>query len=679
MPTGPSVDAKLVDLDGDGLPDLIWLTRNSLQIWLQRNGTFSDLVYSRTLKSPRAIAVGDVNGDGAKDVFVLESNNQMYATDPDLMLVNNGTGTGFSSLPIPQATFGTGDAVWPIDYDNNGLTDFAVANGAYGGNAGPVELIAFFPDTAGSAAANVRARLARSGHKVVNALTTSPVGPQHFASPESATTAMSPAPEATVGTSGSSGAGRRASTLGAPFLVTANPGGVAGNARSIRSSVTAGGRYVAFDSWASDLVPGDNNLRADVFVRDTRNGSTELISVSSSGGPANLPSGAPRITPDGRYVAFYSFASNLVAGVGNDLSHIFVRDRQTRTTRVVDAAANGTLANGESGAPSLSADGRYIAFESKATNLVPGVAVSRLQVFVKDMQTGSVTLASANIHGAIGDGTSVQPVITPDGHYVAFSSNASDLTPDVDTKNNYDVFRRDLRLGRTVKVSVSLSGPTKGNSLQPSISNNGRYVSFGSGARNLVTVPVATTSVQDIFVRDIVAGTTTEASVAADGGAANSRSELAHLSADGSSVVFTSFASNLTVDDADNREDIFIRDLVHSVTTKVSSTATGDPLNAKNYVSSASPDNSHVVFSSGTKAIQPNPTGSLQLYERDMGTIETAVAVDPTQRISVSRAGGNAGATGSPRHCGNRTPRDRPGADAPRAGPGTCANSGSAR
>jgi Tol biopolymer transport system component len=153
-------------------------------------------------------------------------------------------------------------------------------------------------------------------------------------------------------------------------------------------SISADGRYVAFDSGASNLVPGDSNNAQDVFVRDRENGTTERVSLASDGAEGNSASGEPSLSADGRYVAFASFASNFASGDGNGTRDIFVRDRESGTTERVSVASNGGEANGRSDAPSMSAGGRYVAFESIATNLVPGDSNIARDVFLHDRSGG---------------------------------------------------------------------------------------------------------------------------------------------------------------------------------------------------------------------------------------------------------------------------------------------------
>jgi Tol biopolymer transport system component len=263
-------------------------------------------------------------------------------------------------------------------------------------------------------------------------------------------------------------------------------------------SISADGRYVAFHSDASNLVPGDTNGTWDIFVHDRLTGQTTRVSVASDGTQGNNGSGDPSISADGRYVAFTSEASNLVPGDTNGTWDIFVHDRVTGQTTRVSVASDGSEGYGSSFSSSISADGRYVAFSSWASNLVPGDTNGWADVFVHDRVTGQTTRVSVASDGTEGNHVSLLPSISADGRYVAFSSWASNLVPG-DTNEVQDIFVHDRLTGQTSRVSVA-SGGTEGNGASefPSISADGRYVAFYSAASNLV--PGDTNGTWDIFV-----------------------------------------------------------------------------------------------------------------------------------------------------------------------------------
>src|SRR5262249_33256553 len=170
--------------------------------------------------------------------------------------------------------------------------------------------------------------------------------------------------------------------------VSISTGGVEADRDSGAPSISADGRFGAFESRATTLVADDTNKKQDVFVHDRQTGETTRVSISSAGVEGDGDSGAPSISADGRFVAFESRATNLVVGDTNKKQHVYVHDRQTGETTRMSISTEGLEADRNSGAPSISADGRLVVFESKATNLVAGDANKKQDVFVHDRQTG---------------------------------------------------------------------------------------------------------------------------------------------------------------------------------------------------------------------------------------------------------------------------------------------------
>ena len=340
--------------------------------------------------------------------------------------------------------------------------------------------------------------------------------------------------------------------------------GTEGNDVSVNAlDISADGRFVAFSSYASNLVSGDTNNNHDVFVRDRQTGQTTRVSVASDGSQANSDSGfsVVSLSADGRYVAFYSYASNLIAGDTNGEWDVFVHDRQTAQTFRVSVGTGGVEANNTSAWMSISADGRYVAFQSDASNLVPADTNGTGDVFVHDRQTLQTTRVSVPSDGAQGNATSGTPTISADGRYVAFDSYASNLIAG-DTNGECDVFVHDRQTAQTSRVSVASNG-TQGNAMthRPCPSADGRYVAFESDASNLV--PGDTNGISDVFVHDRATGSTTRVSVGpggvqANGSSASGRSPT--ISADGRYVAFPSDASNLVVADTNGKTDAFVHD-----------------------------------------------------------------------------------------------------------------------
>src|SRR5205823_5627817 len=244
------------------------------------------------------------------------------------------------------------------------------------------------------------------------------------------------------------------------------------NFDSSDASISSDGNKVAFLSNASDLVDGDTNGKDDIFVRNIRMGVTTRASVDSGGGNTNDHSTNPDISADGHVVAFASLASDLVQGDTNGFPDVFVRNLVAGTTTRVSVDTAGGDADNSSFDPSISADGRYVAFVSYASDLVAGDANGKADIFVRDLVAGTTVRASVDTAGGDPNNFSDSPDISADGRRIAFASLASDL---VAHDNNVcfseqgpvscvDVFVRDLVAGTTIRVSVDAGGgdPDKG-------------------------------------------------------------------------------------------------------------------------------------------------------------------------------------------------------------------------
>jgi Tol biopolymer transport system component len=349
---------------------------------------------------------------------------------------------------------------------------------------------------------------------------------------------------------------------GTTELVSVTPGGAVGNGTSNGSSISATGRFVVFNSGANDLVAGDTNGTLDVFVRDRQLGTTELVSLSGAGSLGNNLSGWGSATPDGRFVAFHSYATNLVAGDTNGTTDIFVRDRQLGTTERVSVSTAGAQATGGSQMARISADGSLVFFESDAPDLVAGDTNGWRDVFVHDRgtaETTRVSLSEADGQLTTCCGASAA-TISPDGRFVSFGSTSSGV---VAGATGYQVYLRDRVLGTTELVSATDAG-VPGNagstpSLMRGVSDDGRFVTFSSLASNLAAGDVNGAS--DVYVRDRLDGTTQLVSVATDGSFPNAPSANEVISADGSVIAFDSSATNLVADDVNGAYDVFTRGL----------------------------------------------------------------------------------------------------------------------
>jgi Tol biopolymer transport system component len=333
-----------------------------------------------------------------------------------------------------------------------------------------------------------------------------------------------------------------------------------GNGNCTGSAITPDARFVVFGSLASNLVPNDSNGGVrDVFVRDRQTGGIELVSVTPSGQSGNGASGPDSdpglcISADGRYVAFHSDASDLVAGDTNAQPDVFVRDRWLSQTVRVSVNSAGAQANHGAQFPALSADGRYVAFQSASTNLVANSG-SYLNIYVHDNQSGATTLASPSLIGSGANQPCNMATLSGDGHWLAFASTATDLVPGMSFTGLSEIFLRDLVLQTTQRVSLPLTGTnSSGTSEAPALSSDGQFVSFMSAAWNLVP---GDTSGADIFLRPSGAGTIVRESVRSDGAQSNALTNTYSACANGTEVVFPSSAN--LVPGAGSTQQIYAR------------------------------------------------------------------------------------------------------------------------
>jgi Tol biopolymer transport system component len=348
--------------------------------------------------------------------------------------------------------------------------------------------------------------------------------------------------------------------LGTTTLVSTAWDGSAANHNSMEPVISADGRWVAFVSEATNLVPDDTNGFNDVFLRDLRNGTTVRVSVSSSGEQANSVSHGPSISGDGRYVAYYGGGSNLVPNDTNNQWDVFVYDAVAGTTERVSVSSSGQEGSCcRSVFPTISKDGRYVAFQSQ-NRFDPAFANNREEVFIRDRQTGTTVLASLTSAGGPSAAGVFFSMLSADGRSLAWQSSSTDVVSAPDANGTmHDIFLRNLDTGVTTLVSVASDG-TQGNrdSFMPSLSGNGRFVAFHSWSNNLVPGDTNTTPVYDVFLRDVQLGQTNRISVSPGGAEANGSSTSASLSEDGRWLFFQSLAGNLASDHPNGYQDVFL-------------------------------------------------------------------------------------------------------------------------
>jgi len=407
---------------------------------------------------------------------------------------------------------------------------------------------------------------------------------------------------------------------GTTELVSVDSSGNQANGGSTWPAISADGRFVAFQSDASNLVSGDTNGENDIFIHNRQTGATERVSVDSAGNQADGSSREPAISADGRFVAFESAASNLVSGDTNGENDIFVHDRQTGATERVSVDAAGSQADGGSNAPAISADGRFVAFQSEASNLVSGDSNGQSDVFVHDRQTGITERVSVDSAGSQADGSSTSPAISADGRFVAFAS-ASKLVPD-DTSGGSDVFVHDRQTGITERVSVDSEGDqADGSSGEPAISADGRFVAFESQGGNLV--PRDFNRDQDIFVHDRQTGTTERVSVDSAGKQSSAPTSAPAISADGRLVAFHAGQSNLVPGDTNRFQDVFVHDRDTGATERVSVDSDGNQGDDHSGLPAISGDGRFVAFWSWAINLAPVEFMEQVILVRDRGAADT--------------------------------------------------------
>jgi Tol biopolymer transport system component len=374
-------------------------------------------------------------------------------------------------------------------------------------------------------------------------------------------------------------------------------------------SISTDGRYIAFYSAATNLVANDTNGASDVFLHDTQTGTTSRISVASGGTQGNDWSYYASISGDGRYVAYKSLASNLVAGDTNGVGDVFMYDTQSAETTRVSVASDGSQADKVSGVSSVSADGRYVAFESDATNLVIGDANGLNDIFLRDIQTGTTSLVSVSSDGTQGNSSAFTPSISGDGRFVLFATDATNLVAG-DSNWSHDIFMHDTRSGKTIRVSLASDGSQgNNNSYAPSVSINGRFIAFTSTSSNLVDGD--TNGMSDVYLHEVQVDPILRVSLATDGTQGNDWSYAPSISADGRSVAFESDATNLVAGDTNGVSDIFLHDTHNDETTRISLASDGTQGNDWSYAPSISADGRYVAFQSAASNLVADDTNGV--------------------------------------------------------------------
>ncbi len=427
------------------------------------------------------------------------------------------------------------------------------------------------------------------------------------------------------------------------------------DAEGLRFHISADGRFVTFMSEATNLVAGDDNGVGDIFVRDRIAGTTTRVSIASDGGEPNGRSSDPVLSADGRYVAFASFASNLVEEDTNATWDVFVHDRENGTTERVSVDSLGAEASSRSFTPAISGDGRFVAFISRAADLVVADSNRDEDVFVHDRVTGTTQRVSVDSLGTEADDASFDVAVSADGRFVVFDSYASNLV-EGDDNDAFDIFVHDRLAGTTERVSLrSDGGQADNDSFDPAISGDGRFVTFDSYASNLVDGD--DNGAWDAFVHDRETGETTRISLAGDGAQADSSSFAPVPSASGRHIAFYSFAGNLVPGDVNGTWDVFLHDREAGTTERLSVAPDGQGGDGVSANPAVSADGRFVSFLSRATNFSPLDSDPLNdLYLRDRGGQDNQPPIanaGPDRAVEASSAAGasvklDAGASSDP-------------------------------
>jgi hypothetical protein len=442
------------------------------------------------------------------------------------------------------------------------------------------------------------------------------------------------------------GATAHAGTLPSrPYLVSRDASGAIASEYADFSDLSGNGRFVVFVAKAP-MVPGDGNAKADVYVKDRWSGSIERVSVSSTGAEANGDNGFPTISDDGNRIAFQSQATNLGGTNALGFADIYVRDRKAGTTTRASVSTTGGELGAASGRPKISGNGRFVTFDTAAANAVAGDSNATSDVFLRDLQTSTtdrVSITSSELQSSVG---SLSGAVSDDGRFVAFTSG-EELAGGQASDSAIDVYVRDRTAGTTVNAHVSSAEAVAigGNGGPPEISGNGQYVVFSSAATNLVASD--TNAVSDVFRRDLVNGVTTRVSLHDADTQLAKDSYPRDVTDDGNQVLFESDAPATAATDAGTDRDAFVRTISTASTRRISTSPVApDPGNNASG-SSLSDDGAASSYEASGTSYVANPTTHVgQVYvsaPMELGPFtSTATFIDQQYVDFVGRTATNA-------------------------------------
>jgi uncharacterized repeat protein (TIGR01451 family) len=416
------------------------------------------------------------------------------------------------------------------------------------------------------------------------------------------------------------------SASGDVTLVSASGGGLKGNFDSEAAGLSADGSLALFSSFSTNLVPADQDELQDVFLKDLSTGALQLLSTSSAGIKGNGSSTAISFTPDGSTALFWSTATNLDPMDRDTAFDVYVK-HVTGGLVLASTSSSGQKSNGDSVATAVSADGTKVLFSSSATNLDPADTDPALDVYLKDLTTGTLTLVSSGSDGTKGDRASQGDAISANGTRVLFSTLSDNFDP-ADEDDVWDVYLKDLTTGSLTIVSTSSNG-LKGDddSFGRSLDAAGASAMFTSNASNLDALDQD--ALDDVFLKDVGTGGLKLVSATLGGVKGDQASLAATLSADGHTALFTSFATNLDPLDGDLLADVYAKN-VTSGELRLASTSAGEVKgDADSFGGALSADGTQVLLSSSARNLSPADQDEIpDVFRKDLSPATADLGVE---------------------------------------------------
>lgn len=394
--------------------------------------------------------------------------------------------------------------------------------------------------------------------------------------------------------------------------------------------ISADGRFIAFFSLASNLTPDDEDEGGDVFVHDRQTGETRRISVFPPGIEGTLDAAGPAISADGRFIVFWT---SVRVGLPENLWNVYLYDQLTGTTTLTTVRGVGDV-NPDRGAfwPALSGDGRFFSFQTEGANLVTDDTNGFPDIYVHDRLTGFNERVSVSSDGAQGDEQSTIADISGDGRYVVFVTDTDNLVPN-DANHGNDILVRDRATGQTTRISLGPNGEQDGfgDAYFPFISFSGRYILFESDFNQLS--PGDTNGMDDVFAYDQQTGVTVRVSEPNNGDEPEWESSWGHISADDSFVTFSSYATNMVLNDTNDHYDVFVRPFPAGPIERVSVGVGGSEADGPSTNSVISSDGRYVAFLSGATNLVAGDTNGVA----DVFVVDRGVGGDTTSLTGIVR------------------------------------------